>query len=307
VDYELADAICLAVENYFTIAECERYLQFLKDGLDWRKQRVEVGGLHGPTATVQEPRLTLFMSDPGICYEYSGRENAGIDWHPCVLEIKEKAERALVEECKHPPVKFNCVQMNRYDTQRHSLGFHADNEPDLAKGAPIASVSFGATRDFVILDRDDAENRRWTVPLQDGTFFLMGGNMQQRYLHGVPAGGDGGLRINLTFRVVIPRERGQGIAQRSRLEAAAAAEAAAVAAAEGGGGSAARAPAATVERTIPGLPPEQASQPPVRQPGHVPGLPPSHAAGGYPAAAGGQSGERQRFQRRHQRPPEARG
>merc|ERR1719512_603714 len=76
-------------------------------------------------------------------------------------------------------------------------------------------------REFVVLDREDPENRRGTLPLRDGSFLLMGGNMQSRYLHGVPAGkGDGvGLRINLTFRCCIPRERGQGPANLSRLQA----------------------------------------------------------------------------------------
>lgn len=219
IDYELPDAICMQVENYYTIAECERYLHMLKDVLDWRRQRVEVGGFDTGRANVVEPRLTLFMSDPGIFYEYSGRENEGVDWHPVVLEIKAKAERALVEECGQPPVVFNSVQLNRYDNPKHALGFHADNEPDLVKGEAIASVSFGATRDFVILDRGDPDNRRWTVPLGDGAFMVMGGNMQNRYLHGVPAskmGDAGGLRINLTFRVIIPRERDCGPAARSQ-------------------------------------------------------------------------------------------
>lgn len=219
IPYEIPDAICMNVENYYIVAECERYLEVLKNELDWKKQRVEVGNIHGDRANVAEPRLTLFMSDPGIFYEYSGRENEGVEWHPAILEIKEKAERAIVEECGLPPVVFNAVQLNRYEGPRHALGFHADNEPDLAKGEPIASVSFGATRDFVILDREDPENRRWVVPLRDGAFFVMGGNMQSRYLHGVPAGGEGGLRINLTFRVVIPRERGRGPAAQSRAAA----------------------------------------------------------------------------------------
>ena len=30
---------------------------------------------------------------------------------------------------------------------------HADNEPDLDRDAPIVSVSFGATREFVIQDK----------------------------------------------------------------------------------------------------------------------------------------------------------
>eukprot|EP00913_Durusdinium_trenchii_P017080 g16064.t1 len=154
-------------------------------------------------ATVDEPRRTLFMSDPGICYEYSGRENMGQTWHPAVLEIKRKAEEGLVK-CGLPEVIFNSAQMNRYDFPRHTLGMHADNEPDLDRDAPIVSVSFGATRDFVIQDRAN-ESLKWVVTLADGAWFVMGGAMQQQYLHGVPHGGMAGTRINLTFRVCRPR------------------------------------------------------------------------------------------------------
>merc|ERR1719433_1452782 len=151
---DLPDALCMLVENYFTIAECERFTEVLQTKIDWRRQQVAVGRRDGdPEAIVAEPRLTLFMSDPGICYEYSGRENIGEGWHPSVLELKERAERA-VQELGQPAVVFNSVQLNRYNGPRHTLGMHADDEPDLLRGAPIVSVSFGCTREFRILRRD---------------------------------------------------------------------------------------------------------------------------------------------------------
>ncbi|CAE7876425.1 Alkbh2, partial [Symbiodinium necroappetens] len=138
------------LENYFTVEECERYFKVLTNDIDWRHQQITVTSQEsGDRVTGDEPRRTLFMSDPGICYEYSGRENVGQQWHPAVLEIKKKAEEGLAE-CGLPQVVFNSAQMNRYDFPRHTLGMHADNEPDLDRDSPIVSVSFGATRDFVI-------------------------------------------------------------------------------------------------------------------------------------------------------------
>jgi len=201
---DLPDALCTLVENYFTIAECERFTEVLQTKIDWRRQQVAVGRRdRDPEAIVAEPRLTLFMSDPGICYEYSGRENIGEGWNPEVLEIKEKAERGLLE-CGQPPATFNSVQLNRYNGPRHTLGMHADDEPDLLKGAPIVSVSFGCTREFRI-QRKDGKGEPMTLELADGSFLLMGGAMQTHYLHGVPPGGQTGLRFNLTFRICVPR------------------------------------------------------------------------------------------------------
>eukprot|EP00405_Crypthecodinium_cohnii_P008156 CAMPEP_0206421976 /NCGR_PEP_ID=MMETSP0324_2-20121206/1779_1 /ASSEMBLY_ACC=CAM_ASM_000836 /TAXON_ID=2866 /ORGANISM="Crypthecodinium cohnii, Strain Seligo" /LENGTH=303 /DNA_ID=CAMNT_0053886195 /DNA_START=48 /DNA_END=959 /DNA_ORIENTATION=- len=214
-DYDLPGAVCVGIDNYFTMSECSQYMKVLKDEIDWQKQSVAVGDrVH--SVEVAEPRLTLFMSDPGVFYEYSGRENEGVPWHPAILDLKAKAEKAVVEECGLPPVTFNCVQFNRYEGPRHALGLHSDNEPDLLKGAPIVSVTFGVTRDFMVQDRKDAQ-KKWLIPLSDGTLFVMGGAMQQNYLHAVPPGGDAGLRINLTFRVCIPRERNAGPAAAKRL------------------------------------------------------------------------------------------
>lgn len=203
IKHDLPDAVCVQLENFFTISECETYLEVLKNEIDWARQEITVNKLDGRTIEGIEPRLTYFMAEKGICYEYSGRDNAGVGWHPAILAMKQKAEQGIVD-CGLPPVTFNCAQMNRYEHPRHALGMHSDNEPDLERGQPIASVSFGATREFRIMRRDD-ESQQVLIPLVDGCFMVMGGEMQRFYLHGVPAGGEPGLRINVTFRVCIPR------------------------------------------------------------------------------------------------------
>jgi len=223
------DCECVLLENYYTIAECERYLEVLTNEIEWKRQEVTLAHIPGESKTVDEPRLTLFMSDPGISYAYSGRDNVGVGWHPALLEIKKKAERAL-EECRGvESVVFNSVQLNRYNGPRHTLGLHADNEPDLMKGAPIASVSFGFPRQFRIQHMDDKDEVH-NLELSDGSWCVMAGAMQQKYLHGIPVG-ERGLRFNLTFRVCIPRGSGRAVtggerrppptAQQARIDAAA--------------------------------------------------------------------------------------
>eukprot|EP00927_Polykrikos_kofoidii_P066779 TRINITY_DN62340_c0_g1_i1.p2 TRINITY_DN62340_c0_g1~~TRINITY_DN62340_c0_g1_i1.p2 ORF type:complete len:355 (+),score=59.92 TRINITY_DN62340_c0_g1_i1:41-1105(+) len=212
-DLNLPQAVCVLFENYFKIEESQRYMEVLRHDFDWRRREVTLNHISTDKKTVDEPRMTMFMADPGICYYYSGRDNVGMPWHPAILEIKAKAE-AGVEECGLPATSFNCVQMNRYDSPRHSLGMHADNEADLVRGAPIASVSFGCTRDFRILRKGGDERSAITLELCDGAFMVMGGDMQEHYLHGVPMGGDkgqAGLRFNLTFRICHRRQTEDGI------------------------------------------------------------------------------------------------
>lgn len=212
--HDMPDAICVQLENWFTISECETYLEFLLNQIKWNRQEITVTKLDGRVIEASEPRLTSFMADEGICYEYSRRDNVGTAWHPTILKIKEKTEQAIVE-CGLPEVKFNAAFMNRYDGPRQSLGMHSDNEPDLVRGAPIASCSFGATREFRIMRRDD-ESQKWSLNMADGCFIVMAGEMQRHYLHSVPPGGDAGTRINITFRCIHPR---QSLAALSEMQA----------------------------------------------------------------------------------------
>merc|ERR1712023_141485 len=79
---------------------------------------------------------------------------------------------------------------------------------DLVRDAPIASVSFGCAREFRILRKGHTDDSALDVDLRDGSFLLMGGEMQKHYLHGIPMGGEKGqkgVRINLTFRICHPR------------------------------------------------------------------------------------------------------
>ena len=81
------------------------------------------------------------------------------------------------------------------------------DEPDLDPDAPIASVSFGVSRDFVIARRDD-RSKQFSLSLTSGSLLVMAGSMQKKYLHGIPCGYQqlNGARFNITFRVCVPRE-----------------------------------------------------------------------------------------------------
>ncbi|WP_438489734.1 alpha-ketoglutarate-dependent dioxygenase AlkB, partial [Listeria monocytogenes] len=50
-------------------------------------------------------------------------------------------------------VRFNSVLLNRYRNGLDSLGWHADNEPELGDAPVIASVSLGAMRMFDLRHR----------------------------------------------------------------------------------------------------------------------------------------------------------
>jgi hypothetical protein len=94
-----------------------------------------------------QPRLIASYGEPGIVYQYSGRDNVAMPWTPTLLEIKSKIEAVQRE--------YNYCLLNRYRTGQDSMGMHADDEPEMGK--VIGSLSLGAIRTFRIRHNETKE------------------------------------------------------------------------------------------------------------------------------------------------------
>jgi len=101
---------------------------------------------------------------------------------------------------------YNYCLCNHYRNGEEYMGYHADDEGSLDPHTPIASVSFGITRNFDIRARkknNDAGGRPRLarIALGDGDLLLMFPPMQGHYEHSIPVEKRAaGERINLTFR-----------------------------------------------------------------------------------------------------------
>ncbi|MCZ6992461.1 alpha-ketoglutarate-dependent dioxygenase AlkB, partial [Salmonella enterica] len=63
----------------------------------------------------------------------------------------------------------------------------------------IASVSFGATRPFILRHKHTKETLK--LPLTEGSLLFMAGTMQANWMHGInKTAKPVGARLNLTFR-----------------------------------------------------------------------------------------------------------
>jgi alkylated DNA repair dioxygenase AlkB len=81
------------------------------------------------------------------------------------------------------------------------MGMHSDDEPELGEEPAIASLSFGATRTFIL--RHKATKETLKLPLGDGSLLFMAGALQTHWLHGINKSSRPiGARINLTFRKI---------------------------------------------------------------------------------------------------------
>ena len=153
----------------------------------WRSEMVTVYGKQHP-----QPRLSAAYGDAP--YTYSGLTIHPLPWTPLLLAIKAAVESASA-------YTFNSVLLNYYRDGRDSMGMHSDNEPALRRNPVVASVSFGATRTFIL--RHKASKQTLKLDLTDGCLLLMAGALQHHWQHGINKSRKSmGPRINLTFRSI---------------------------------------------------------------------------------------------------------
>ncbi len=143
---ELTDGGILLYDDAFLPPDlADRYFVELRDHCAWEQKPGVFGHM--------QPRLTASYGDEGVTYRYSGTENMALPWTATLLEIKEKIEAVQGE--------YNYCLLNRYRSGSDSMGWHADDEPEM--GNVIGSLSLGATRTFRIRHNATKETRTFPV------------------------------------------------------------------------------------------------------------------------------------------------
>jgi len=187
----LEDGATLRIERGFIDAvEGNALLRKFTETLPWEISKVKVFGKTHPI-----PRLNAWLGAPGAVMTYS---KTRFDPHPFTTEIEDLRQR-LVAECG---TSFNSVLCNLYRDGHDKMGYHSDDERELGDAPLIASLSFGATRKFV-LKHKSREVPRIEIPLSHGDLLIMGGQCQRFYKHALPKSVRvKNPRINLTFRQI---------------------------------------------------------------------------------------------------------
>jgi alkylated DNA repair dioxygenase AlkB len=184
---------CFELRRGFLAREPARALLVrLVEQISWERPEIVMFGRLVPV-----PRLTCWMAE--FPYRYSGTTNAPHAEPAPVAEVRERIEVEL-------GFRFNCCLANYYRDGQDSMGWHADDEPELGPEPVIASLSLGATRDLLIRRRDGSD--RQVIPLADGDLLVMSGHSQSDWRHSLPRRAKSGPRLNLTFRWFVPARRG---------------------------------------------------------------------------------------------------
>lgn len=159
---------------------------WLLDSIAWKQEAPRGNPL---------PRLNAWFADAGLKYAYSGVAHAGTGWLAELDELRRAVERAA-------GTPFNSLLLNRYRDGTDSIGFHTDAEPELGPNPAVATLSFGAARDFVM--RHKRAKEVLTYRVAHGSLLVMGGTAQHHWLHAVPkTDGAVGERVSLTFRYIV--------------------------------------------------------------------------------------------------------
>jgi alkylated DNA repair dioxygenase AlkB len=178
------------IEAFYSAAESERLYQRLLREQNWPDNRYTVAGRQFTL-----PRLQTWHADPGIVYSYSNNLLQTRPWTPLLNAIRAKIEGLL-------KYRFNSVLVNLYRNGEDYVGWHADNEPELGDRPFIASLTFGAERQFAFRHKQSSEQGQ--VLLRSGSLLVMQPDFQHHWLHSIPMQKHVSRgRINLTFRKVL--------------------------------------------------------------------------------------------------------
>lgn len=186
----MVDANVLYMVNFIDDPQATELYQNLRQNLSWRQDSIKMYG-----KSVKIPRLQAWYGDPEAKYTYSGLDMTPMPWNDALMNIKYDLE----ELCD---TRFNSVLANFYRDGQDSMGWHADNEPELGEKPVIASVTLGQARDFDFRHNVTGEKVRFT--LQNGSLLLMKGSTQRYWQHALPKRMRANCgRINLTFRNIL--------------------------------------------------------------------------------------------------------
>ena len=108
----------------------------LQESLAWEQDQLI---MFGKAITMR--RKIAWVGDLNCSYTYSGIRKKPQAWTSELLLIKAKLEGIAQTD-------FNSCLLNLYHYGSDGMGWHSDNEKELDKQSPIASLSLGATRKF---------------------------------------------------------------------------------------------------------------------------------------------------------------
>ena len=180
------------IENFFDFDQSQLYMKHLTNDIKWKREKIRMWGRQ----IVTKKRIAWY-ADEGKSYTYSGSTFYPVQWDEVLLEIKKQVEQ-------HIRFQFNSVLLNEYKSGEVGMGWHSDDEKELGIDPIIASLSFGANRDFIFKHKTDKSFEKIKIHLKSGSLLIMSGSTQHYWKHSLPKRLKvRDPRVNLTFRKIL--------------------------------------------------------------------------------------------------------
>ncbi|MFT4582711.1 MAG: alkylated DNA repair dioxygenase AlkB [Gammaproteobacteria bacterium] len=189
----ILDAELTYYRQAFSLDESTQFTRDLMANTPWRQDEIKIHGRAIPL-----PRLQAWYSDEGAALSYSGMHVEALRWTD---ELKSIGQRIKALS----GLEFNGVLLNCYRDGHDHVGWHSDDESEFGPNPIIASVSFGAARDFILKHRFRRDEKPVKILLEAGSLLVMGRNVQTHWQHQLPKRKRiAEPRLNLTFRNICP-------------------------------------------------------------------------------------------------------
>jgi len=170
--------------------EADQYFDLLTQNILWENDEVIIFGKH-----IITKRKAAWYGDSDYSYTYSNTTKQALAWTKELSHLKQ-----IVEEPAE--TKFNSCLLNLYHSGDEGMGWHSDDEKSLGKNNIIASLSFGAERNFLFKHKQNKQII--SLVLEHGSLLIMKDATQMNWLHSLPKSKKVTRpRINLTFRTII--------------------------------------------------------------------------------------------------------
>ncbi len=172
-----------------TIEKSQYYFEQLLRDIQWEHDQAIIFGKQ-----ITTKRKVAWYGEQSFKYTYSKTTKSALFWTKELLELKKIIEDKTGET-------FNSCLLNLYHHGEEGMSWHSDAEKELKKEGAIASLSLGATRNFVFKHKQTKQTI--SVCLEKGSLLLMKGKTQAHWLHRLPPTKKvKSPRVNLTFRTI---------------------------------------------------------------------------------------------------------
>uniref|UniRef100_A0A0K8T6M6 DNA oxidative demethylase ALKBH2 n=1 Tax=Lygus hesperus TaxID=30085 RepID=A0A0K8T6M6_LYGHE len=190
------------LHQFLTKKQADKLFDTLEDELEYFTGDLAKVKIFGKWRDI--PREQVAFGDPGMVYRFSSLSVPALPWPSALKDLRDDVSSVLGQD-------YNFVLVNRYRNGLDHMGEHRDDEGELDEGAGIVSISLGQVRDFVLRHRDVKFKKRRMdsvkIPLGHGSLLHMRSPTNTFWYHALPPRKKAlGVRINLTFRKVIPEK-----------------------------------------------------------------------------------------------------